>query len=86
MLAREALRRGLGKIAPQTRVGLASFGHRRGDCADVEVVRRRSPLDVGSLIAPLEQFNPRGRGPLTLALREAAKSLPPGRRARAACC
>ncbi len=76
VLAREALRRGLGKMAPQARVGLALFGHRRGDCSDVEVVRPPEPLDVPHLMGPLEQFNPRGRGPLTLALREAAKSLP----------
>ena len=80
VLAREALRRGLGKLSPQARVGLAVFGHRRGDCSDVEVVRQPEPLDVGQVMAPLEQFNPRGRGPLTLALREAAKSLPRGRR------
>lgn len=76
VLAREALRRGLGKFSAQARVGLAVFGHRRGDCADVEVVRQPEPLDVAKVIAPLEQFNPRGRGPVTLALREAAKSLP----------
>jgi len=76
VLARESLRRGLGKFATQARVGLAVFGHRRGDCSDVEVVRQPEPLDVGSLIAPLEQFSPRGRGPITFALREAAKSLP----------
>ena len=39
-------------------------------------MRQPEPLDVGKVMAPLEQFNPRGRGPLTLALREAAKSLP----------
>ncbi len=76
-VAREAVRRALGKIGPQTRVGLASFGHRRGDCADVEVIRPPEPVDVPRLMEPLEKLNPRGRGPLTLALREAAKSLPP---------
>lgn len=76
VLAREALRRGLGKMSPQARVGLTLFGHRRGDCSDVEVVRTPELLDVPNLMGPLEQFNPRGRGPITLALREAAKSLP----------
>lgn len=80
--AREAFRRALGKIGAQTRVGLASFGHRRGDCADVEVIRPPEPVDIPRLLEPLEKLNPRGRGPLTLALREAAKALPatPGRR------
>src|ERR1700752_2261625 len=61
VLAREALRRGLGKLAPEARVGLAMFGHRRGDCSDVEVVRPPEPLDVGQVMGPLEQLNPRGR-------------------------
>jgi hypothetical protein len=30
-VTREALRHGLGKFSPQARVGLALFGHRRGD-------------------------------------------------------
>ena len=74
-VAREALRRGIAKVGPQTRVGLASFGHRRGDCGDVEVILPPEPVDVGRIVGPLEKFNPRGRGPLTLALQEAAKSL-----------
>ena len=75
-LAREALRRGLTKVAPQARVGLASFGHRRnGDCSDVEVMLPPEPLDVERIVAPLVKLNPRGPGPLTLALQEAAKAL-----------
>lgn len=76
-VAREAVRRALGKIGPQTRVGLASFGHRRGDCTDVEVLRQPEPVDAPRILEFLEKLNPKGRGPLTLALREAAKSLPP---------
>src|SRR5262249_40245384 len=78
VLAREALRRALSKIAPQTRVGLVGFGHRRGDCGDIELVRPLEPLDVARFAEALDKVNPRGRGPLTTALREAAKQLPPG--------
>jgi Ca-activated chloride channel family protein len=76
VVAREGVRRALTKLAPQTRVGLMSFGHRRGDCGDVEVMRRAEPIDMDRLMVPLERLNPKGRGPLTLALREAAKTLP----------
>src|SRR5262245_48153993 len=76
VVAREGLRRALAKVAPQTRIGLTSFGHRRGDCGDVEVMRRAEPMDMDRLMGPLERLNPKGRGPLTLALREAAKALP----------
>jgi Ca-activated chloride channel homolog len=76
LLAHEALRAGLRKVRPNTRVGLASFGHRRQDCNDAEVLRSPEPLDLERIMSPLEQLAPRGTGPLTLALREAAKSLP----------
>jgi Ca-activated chloride channel family protein len=78
VVARDAVRRGLGQVGAQTLVGVAAFGHRRGDCGDVEVLRAPEPLDVARVLEPLERLNPRGRGPLTLALREAAKALPPG--------
>jgi Ca-activated chloride channel family protein len=82
VLAREAVRRGLAKLAPQTRVGLAAFGHRRGDCADVELIRPPEPLDLPRLGEQIERVSPRGRGPLTMALREAARPLAalPGKR------
>jgi len=83
-IVREALRPALAlKVAPQTRVGLATFGHRGKGCADVEVIRAPEPLDVERIMTPLDQIIPRGRGPLTLALREAAKGLPRGSRPRA---
>ena len=77
VVVREAVRAALGSLNTRTRVGLATFGHRRpGDCSDVEVVRKPEPLDADRIMAPLTQINPRGRGPLTLALMEAAKSFP----------
>jgi Ca-activated chloride channel family protein len=76
VVARDGVRRALGKLAPQTRVGLVHFGHRRGDCGDVEVVRRAEGLDIDRTMLALERLNPRGRGPVTQALREAAKALP----------
>lgn len=78
VIGREAVRTGLQRIAPETRVGLMSFGHRRaGDCQDTETVIEPGPLDVNRILAPLEKLNPRGRGPLTKALREAAPHLGP---------
>ena len=74
--AREALRRALPKISSQTRVGLAAFGHRRkGDCSDTEVMLPPEPLDPARILAPLDRFNPKGKGPLVAALKEAGSSL-----------
>lgn len=75
-IAREAIQRALPRIPPQTRVGLASFGHRRGDCNDIEVLRPPEPVDAARTNGIIEKLNPRGRGPLAQALRVAAKALP----------
>lgn len=78
VMAREAVRQGLARLAPSTKVGLMSFGHRRGgDCQDTEMIVEPAPLDLERTITPLERLNPRGRGPFTKALREAAAKLGP---------
>lgn len=78
VLARDGVRQGLQRLAPTSRIGLMSFGHRRGgDCQDTEMIVAPEPLDVERVLGPLERLNPRGRGPLTKALREAASKLGP---------
>ena len=78
-LVRAALRQSLTPLGPQSRIGLMSFGQRRrADCSDVEVV---TPPEVGpgERIAGLaDKLNPRGKGPVALAIREAAKQVPAG--------
>lgn len=75
-VAREAIRRTLPKLAPQTRFGLAAFGHRRkADCNDTEIILAPEPLDADRIMAPLEKFNPKGKGPLVAAMREAGSAL-----------
>lgn len=78
VLARDAVRAGLAKASPEARVGLMSFGHRRGsDCGDVETLLKPEPGSAERINGILDKHNPRGRGPLTNALREAAKELGP---------
>jgi Ca-activated chloride channel family protein len=72
----DALRAALATVSPQTKVGVATFGHRRGSCADTEILRPPEPVDVDAVMAPLMQIRPTYRGPLTFSLREAAKQLP----------
>ena len=77
-MARDALKALTAKAPPQTRVGLASFGHRRtGDCGDIEIQVKPEPLETEKLTPVLDKLNARGRGPITAALREAAKELGP---------
>jgi len=72
-LVRDAFKQFLPQVRADARTGLASFGHRRrSDCSDVEII---VPPDVGSptrLVEPIEKLNPKGKGPLALALRDAA--------------
>ena len=77
-VAREALRQALPALdRPSTEVGLILLGHRRrGDCSDVEQAVPPQRLDPTQLLARLESLNPKGRGPLTLAMVAAADALP----------
>ena len=79
-LAREAVKLALAKTAQATQLGLMSFGHRRtGDCSDVQLIAPPeaavAPAFADRIMGPLEKLNPKGKGPLTAALREAAKLL-----------
>jgi Ca-activated chloride channel family protein len=75
-LVRDALRAALATAGPQSRIGLAAFGHRHGGCNDVELLRPPEPPDVDRTMAPFGRIKPRGKGAVTFALREAAKQLP----------
>lgn len=76
---RDLLRERLLVAPAQSRIGLSSFGHRRkGDCSDVELI---APIEAGGSqgsIAALDQLNPKGKGPLTTAVREGAKAIGAG--------
>jgi len=78
-LARVALRQSLMSVSPRVPLALMSFGQRRrADCSDVEVL---APLEAGPperILAIADKLNPKGKGPLSLALREAAKQIPDG--------
>lgn len=78
-VAREALREAIAK-APATSVyGLASFGHRRAaDCTDIQVIAPPAAGDIARVLTPLDKLNPKGKGPIAGAIREIAKSFPPG--------
>ena len=79
-LARDAFKKSLASPAPNVKLGLMSFGHRRqGDCSDVGVLTQpdtaTSEHIAERIAAPLEKLNPKGKGPVTAALREAARIL-----------
>ena len=81
-LVRDALRTALLQVGPQTRIGLAGFGHRHGGCNDVEIIRPPEPANAERTMAPFGRIRPKGKGALVLAVREAAKHLPDGAQPR----
>jgi Ca-activated chloride channel family protein len=57
-------------------LGLVAYGHRReGDCTDIETVVPVGPVDRQALQARIESISPKGRTPLTEAVRHAAEAL-----------
>lgn len=73
-IARETIRQTMPRLSPTTRAGLVAFGHRRrSECNDIEVMSPPEPTDADRLVAPLDRLNPKGRGPIADALKEAAK-------------
>ncbi len=58
-------------------LGLVAYGHnRKGDCGDIEVLAGVGVQDAGALSDRIDGLNPRGKTPLTEALRMAAAQIP----------
>lgn len=68
----------LSKPSPKANWGLASFGHRRaGNCSDAQVIVPPAPASKDAILRTIEKHNPRGKGPLSLALTQTAEALDP---------
>ena len=75
-IARQVISDLVGDISPDARFGLVAYGHRRkADCADIELVLPVAPLDAAAFSAAVNGLTPRGRTPLTEAVRQAAEVL-----------
>lgn len=75
-IAREALGTLAESLPDGVPTGLMAYGHRRtGDCGDVELVQPVTPLDRGALSRAVAAMKPRGKTPITEALRQGAAML-----------
>jgi Ca-activated chloride channel family protein len=75
-IAREVLGELVADWDPAESLGLVAYGHRReGDCSDIEVVVQPGPVDPAAFVAKVEGLVPRGKTPLTEAVRQAAELL-----------
>ena len=75
-IARDVIADLVGDIDPNARFGLVAYGHReKADCQDIELVLPVGPLDASAFSAAVNSLTPRGRTPLTDAVRQAAEVL-----------
>ncbi|KCZ53569.1 hypothetical protein HY29_17010 [Hyphomonas beringensis] len=76
-LARGAFSDLLPRIDASRPVGLVAYGHRkRSDCSDIEVIAKPGTSNRDTVNDAVKGITPRGRTPITSALRKAAGLLP----------
>lgn len=72
-IAREVIGDLVTDLPADTRIGLVAYGHRyKSDCSDIETVLPVAPLDAAVFSAAVNSLVPKGRTPLTDAVRAAA--------------
>lgn len=75
-IARDVIKDLLGEWNPNVELGVTAYGHRqKGDCTDIETLVPVGPVDDQVVLAAIEPLNPRGKTPLTDAVRQAADTL-----------
>lgn len=75
-IAREAMTGVLGTLPGDLELGLIAYGHReKGNCADIELVVPPAPGTAQAIKAATDNITPRGKTPLSAAVRQAADTL-----------
>jgi Ca-activated chloride channel family protein len=75
-IAKEVMVKLADGLPDDMRVGLSAYGHRRkGDCNDIETLIKPGPLNRAALKAKVNAISPKGKTPLSEAVRQAAKEL-----------
>ncbi len=75
-IAREVIGDLMEKWDSSMPLGLSAYGHRRkGDCNDIEILIPVGKADPKSIIKAVHAINPKGKTPLSEAVRKAAKEL-----------
>jgi len=75
-IARKVIAKLVKDLNPKTELGLTAYGHRRkGDCSDIELLIPVSPLDPKRIVKAVNGLKPKGKTPLSEAVRQAAQHL-----------
>ena len=75
-IAREVIGGLLADWNPKVALGVTAYGHReKGNCADIETLVPVGKVDGDQVISAIGALNPKGKTPLTDAVRQAAETL-----------
>lgn len=75
-IARDVISETVNDWDEDTEIGLMAYGHNReGDCSDIELLVPPGRLDKEAFAAQASRLNPKGKTPLTAAVRQAANVL-----------
>lgn len=74
--AKDVMAKAVPGLAPEVRVGLVAYGHRRkGDCADIEVLAESGSDDRTALLEKVKSLQPKGKTPITAAVSSVVEQL-----------
>lgn len=75
-IARQALKSILADWPADQELGLVAYGHRsKGDCKDIETLIPVAPLDAANMGKTVDNLIPKGKTPLSAAVKQAAEAL-----------
>jgi len=75
-IAKDVVGKVVSKWNPQDELGLVVYGHReKGSCSDIETLIEPGLLDAGRYMSAVKGITPKGKTPMTQAIRQAAESL-----------
>ncbi len=75
-IARDVIEKTVSSWNSEVELGLMAYGHnRKGDCKDIEVLVKPGPLNASSFTKKATDLNPKGKTPLTAAVKQAADTL-----------
>lgn len=75
-VARDVIRDMLKDWDTSIDLGLSAYGHRKkGECSDIETLRPVGPVDANAIMSAVEGLSPKGKTPLSEAVRRAAEEL-----------
>jgi len=75
-IAKEVVGKVVGKWKAEDEIGLVAYGHRKkGACDDIQTLIDPGALSSGNFMAAVDALSPKGKTPMTDAIRQAAEAL-----------